>query len=262
MNKIRIWVGCPANNEDLECQAVFAHSLYKHHPNRDDIELTWMMLSREPTSPWYSERRPDGSFHGWNTTGWATPFSPLRWGIPFACGFEGRAIYNDCDQIWMDDVQKLWDQPIPDDKALLMVADGAACVILMDCKRMQKLLPPFDHLRGTAGLYRQVRRDISKHAAPFAGDWNCRDGKGHSTIYDGDVKLLHYTSIPTQPNHRYARARLGNEGKAHWFPGPDAPHPMPEVTKLFEDEYLEALDSEEGPNEFRVAHEFGNYGIR
>ena len=259
MSKIRIFVGTPANNEDLECQAVFAHSLYKHHPNRDDIELTWMMLSREPTSPWYSQKTGN-TYKGWNTRGWATPFSPLRWGIPHACNYVGKAIYCDCDQIFLADVADLWNQEIPGGAALLMASDGASCVMLMDCQRMRQILPTYDRLRGEAGLYRHVRGEIARHSRVFSGDWNCRDGKGHSTIYDGDVKLLHYTMIPTQPNHKYARARLASEGKAHWHPGPDAPHPMHEVPALFDQVYQEAVDAGEGPESFRVSPEFGDYG--
>jgi hypothetical protein len=246
---IRIFVGTPANSEDLECQAAFEWSLRKHHP-QDDIELTWMMVSRDPASPWY----------GWNMKGWATPFSPLRWGIPAACGYQGRAIYNDCDQLYMADVAELWNQPIPDGKALLMAPDGASCTMLMDCERMRKVLPSIERLKREEGYFRQVRRDIVKHSAPFKGDWNCRDGKGHSTIYDGDAKLLHYTLIPTQPNHKYARERLKREGKPHWFAGPDLPHPNPEVTKLFDDTYAEAVAAGRGPEAFRVPEEFGAYG--
>lgn len=253
---IRIFVGTPANNEDLECESVFSYSLRKHHP-ADDIELHWMMLSRDPASPWYSDPQ---ARKGWHTKGWATPFSPLRWGIPHACGYQGRAIYNDCDQIYMADVAELWNQPIPDDKALLMAKDGASCCMLMDCERMKAILPPFEQLQTVEGLYRRVRGDVVKHAAVFQGDWNCRDGKGHQTIFDGDVKVLHYTLIPTQPNHRFARARLQQEGRPHWFPGPDQLHPKPEVTELFDQTFNEAIAAGAGPELFRVAQEFGAYG--
>lgn len=252
---IRIFVGTPASNEDLECQTAFEWSLRKHHP-QDDIELHWMMLSRDPASPWYSNPPNEG----WNTKGWATPFSPLRWGIPAACNYQGRAIYCDCDQIFLADVAELWSQPIPDGKALLMAPDGASCVMLMDCERMQKVLPPIDRLKREQGLYRQVRGTVAQHSAPFKGDWNCRDGRGHKTIFDGDVKLLHYTLIPTQPNHKYARERLAREGKQHWHPGPDQPHPQPEVTKLFDDTFAEACAAGRGPEAFRVQQEFGAYG--
>lgn len=251
---IRIFVGTPANNEDLECQAVLDYSLRKHASQ--PIEITWMMLSHDPDSPWYSDPK---TRKGWNTKTWATPFSPLRWGIPAACNYEGLAIYMDCDQIAMADIAELWSQPIPDGKALLMKG-GASCVMLLDCARLKPLLPEATKLRETQGLYRDVRKSVIKHAAEFKGDWNCLDGSGHRSIYDGDVKVLHYTRIPTQPNHKYARARLKKEGKSHWFPGPDLPHPVREVTELFDRTYAGAIAAGRGPETFRVNPEFGDYG--
>jgi hypothetical protein len=180
--------------------------------------------------------------------------------LPAFYGYQGRCCYFDSDMIFLSDVAELWNQPIPDGKALLMSTDGASCTMLLDCARMQKILPPIERLKREEGYFRQVRRDIVKHSAPFKGDWNCRDGKGHSTIYDGDAKLLHYTLIPTQPNHRYARERLKREGKPHWFAGPDQQHPNPEVTKLFDDTYAEACAAGRGPEAFRVQREFGDYG--
>lgn len=255
---IRIFVGTPANNEDLECQAVLDYSLRKHASA--PIDITWMMLSRDPSSFWFSDPQAKPR-KGWNTKTWATPFSPLRWGIPAACNYEGRAIYMDSDMIAMADIADLWNQPIPNSKAALMTRDGASCVMLLDCARMKQFLPPIETLKGEQGAYRAVRSSVSKNAgAPFVGNWNCRDGETYKTIYDYDVKVLHYTRIPTQPNHRHARARLKGEGKAHWYPGPDQPHPRAEVTELFDKLLAESIAAGRDPETFRVSHEFGDYG--
>lgn len=253
---IRVFVGTPANNEDLECQAVLDYSARLHHP-ADDLQITWMMLSRDPTSFWYSDPQKK---QGWNTRTWATPFSCLRWGIPAACGYEGLAIYMDSDQVFLADVAELWKQPIPDRKALLMSSDGASCVMLMDCARMKKILPPIQQMKITQGSHRGIRGDISRCAGVYAGDWNCRDGREHETIYDGDVKVLHYTHIPTQPNHRHARERLLREGKKHWYPGPDQTHPKREIIDLFDGMLEDAVTAGRGPETFRVSPEFGEYG--
>lgn len=254
---IRIFVGTPASNEDLECQAVLDYSLRKHASL--PLEVTWMMLSRDPSSFWFSDpqARPR---KGWNTKTWATPFSALRWGIPAACNFEGRAIYMDSDQIAMADIADLWNQPIPNGKAALMSKVGASCVMLMDCAAMKSVLPPIDKLKTEQGAYRTVRGGIAKSAAAFAGNWNCLDGENYKSIYDYDVKVLHYTRIPTQPNHRHARARLKAEGKPHWYPGPDVPHPRQEITDLFDKMLAEAIAAGRGPETFRVSPEFGDYG--
>jgi hypothetical protein len=252
---VRIFVGCPANNEDLECQAVLDYSLRKRASQ--PLDITWMMLSRDPESFWFSDPRSTPR-RGWNTKTWATPFSPLRWGIPAACNYEGKAIYMDCDQIALADIADLWNQPIPDGRALLMKG-AASCVMLMDCAAMKPLLPEAETLKSTEGLYRTVRKSAINHSAPFKGDWNCLDGNGHKSIYDGDVKVLHYTHIPTQPNHRHARARLKREGKPHWYPGPDQKHPRAEVTELFDTMLAEAVAAGRGPEAFRVSPEFGEY---
>lgn len=254
---VRIFVGTPANNEDLECQAVLSWSLHKFASG--PLDITWMMLSRDPASFWFSNPNPR---QGWNTKTWATPFSALRWGIPAACDYEGRAIYMDSDQIALADIYDLWNQPIPDGKALLAKGgkEVISCVMLMDCARMKAALPPIDELKGRTGAYREARGKISHVAANYAGNWNCRDGENYRTIYDPDVKVLHYTAIPTQPNHKHARARLKGEGKPHWYPGPDKPHPRPEVNQLFDRMLEEAIAAGKGPETFRVSPEFGEYG--
>lgn len=254
---IRIFVGTPANNEDLECQCVLDYSLRKHASQ--PLDITWMMLSRDPASFWFSnpQARPR---QGWNTKTWATPFSALRWGIPAACNYQGRAIYMDSDMIAMADIAELWNQEMPNGKVALMTRDGASCVMLMDCAKMKTVLPSIDIIKTNEGAYRPVRSGISKSAGAFKGNWNCRDGENYKSIYDYDVKVLHYTKIPTQPNHRHARARLKLEGKPHWYPGPDVAHPRKEVTELFDKTFAETIASGRGPETFRVSPEFGDYG--
>lgn len=237
--------------------AVLSHSLLKHASQL--LEITWMMLSRSRTSFWYSD---PATRQGWNTLTWATPFSALRWGLPAFYNYSGRCIYMDSDMIAMADIAELWNQPIPDGKALL--AKGGkqviSCVMLMDCQRMKGVVPPLHDLKGRVGAYREARGKIAHACADYAGNWNCRDGEHYQNIFDPDIKVLHYTSIPTQPNHRHARKRLKAEGKPHWYPGPDKPHPRPELTKLFDDLLDEAAAVGAGPEAFRVAQEFGEYG--
>lgn len=254
---IRIFVGTPANNEDLECQAVLDYSLRKHATR--PLDITWMMLSKDPKSFWHSDPK---TREGWNTRTWATPFSALRWGIPAACDYKGLAIYMDSDMIAMDDIAKLHDQVIPEGKALL--AKGGAtvisCVMLMDCERMQKVLPSIKQLKGEVGAYRNARGSIAHASADYNGNWNCRDGEGYKDIFDPDIKVHHYTSIPSQPNHKHARARLAKENKPHWYPGPDRAHHRPEINKLFDDLFAECIAAGRGPETFRVSPEFGEYG--
>src|SRR5690349_3684211 len=109
---IRLFIGCSGNNEDLESQAVLEWSIRKNTKRETDI--TWMQLSRDPASPFYS----DGP-HGWQTKFWTTPFSGFRWAIPELCCWEGQAIYSDSDVIFFADIGELWDQPFRDGKCVI-----------------------------------------------------------------------------------------------------------------------------------------------
>ena len=104
---VRIFVGCDPNNCDLEQMMVLDYSVHKHA--RQPVVITWMQLSHDPHSAWYSDQET-GS--GWHTEHWATPFSGFRWAIPESCNFEGRAIYMDADVIVLCDVAELWSHPM------------------------------------------------------------------------------------------------------------------------------------------------------
>lgn len=253
---IRIFVGTPANNEDLEWQAVLDYAL--RSLSKDVLDITWMMLSRDPASFWFSNPQKE---KGWRTRGWATPFTGLRWGIPHYCGFKGRAIYMDSDVIPKSDIGELWRQEIP--RAVLAKRHSEKwlpCVMLMDCEKLKHILPPIETIRDTPGKYLHMMNRIADHTTEFSGNWNCRDGYGYEDMNDPEIKLIHYTRIPTQPNHKYARARLDSVGVPHWFDGPDLPHPRPELTALFDNTYEKAWAKGFRPQGYAVKKAFGNYG--
>src|SRR5688572_10060512 len=96
---IRIFIGAPASNEDLEAQSVIEWSIRKH-TNRD-LEITWLQASNDSSSPLF----------GWNMTEWTTPFSGYRWCVPELCDWRGTAIYLDVDIVVLANIAELWDQP-------------------------------------------------------------------------------------------------------------------------------------------------------
>ena len=208
---IRIFVGCSSNGEDAEAQAMLEYTL--RHYATEPLDIQWMKLSHDLESPWYSNPQKR---EGWNTRGWATPFSAFRWAIPHVCNYEGKAIYMDVDQIARDDIGKLWNQAIPSSAALLSKNSGTFCVMLMDCDKMKAALPAWDALRRTELLYRNVRQSAGRVAAPFQGNWNCLDGENYKNLYDPDIKVIHFTRVETQPHFKYALPRLEREGKRHW----------------------------------------------
>lgn len=138
-NAIPVYVGCSANHEDAEAQAVLEHTLRRHASR--PVEITWMRLSRDPASPFSRTR--------WDISTWATPFSGFRWGVPsFTCG---RAIYVDVDFVFLADVAELFDADMSGARYLSDVCTGIMLFAARDCDAG-------DEARG-----------------PLPGLWNCRD---------------------------------------------------------------------------------------
>lgn len=249
---IRIWVGCSPNNEDLESQSVLEWSLRKHHP-ANDIEIVWMQLSHDPSSAWYSD--PLRGL-GWNSKGWATPFSAFRWAVPAACNYEGRSIYMDSDMIAMADIAELWNQEFRDGyPAISKGKDYRFCVTLFDNARMRQYVPDVDALKASDSMYRTLRGiPVQK----FVGNWNCLDGEKYSSITDPDIKMLHYTAIPTQLHLKYSLPRIAKEGGRHWFTGKPQAHPRKDLQKLFDDLLVEAIANGYPPERYRK-EPYGDY---
>lgn len=257
---IKIFIGTSANDEDLEFMSVVHYSLEKHASQ--PLDITWLRLSRDPDSFWYSDPQKG---KGWQTQGWATPFSALRWGIPAACNFEGKAIYMDLDKIAKDDVTKLWDTPF---KGKPMVSKSEAiCVSMYDNAHMKDLLPPLKRIK-EVGAYRDIRKHFSRPdmIQRYEGNWNCldmrRDGGGeYESIDDPDIKILHFTNIQWQPHLKYAIPRCNAEGIAHWYKkAPPSPHPRKDAIAFFERTLTEANHSGYPIDRYRNSSRFGDYG--
>lgn len=253
---IRLFVGCAPNDCDIESQAVLEYSIRKH--TSMPVEIEWMQLSREPTSPYYS----DGPNGGWTTSQWATPFSGFRWSIPHRCGFEGRAIYADSDVIVLADLAELWQQPIPEGCVALGKAKGSwrYCVSLWNCAATRPFWPSLGKLRCDPGSHGQMLSYMAGHpglVAPFEGDWNCLDGEGHADLLDGSLKALHYTDMSSQPQLAYALPRLKAQGRKHWFDGVVRPHPRADVRRLFDAMLEEAVEAGYLPWRYAVEPPYG-----
>lgn len=259
---IRLFVGCSANGEDAEAQALLEYTLNRHHRSDEQVALEWMMLSRDAASPWYSNPIKR---EGWNTKGWATPFSAFRWAIPHVCDFSGKAIYCDVDKIFMADISDLWQQKIPDDKCMLVKDEVHSCVILWDCERAKRFVPNFEMLRTTEGFYRNVRRNIGSAAARFKGNWNCLDGESYATLTDPDIKIIHFTKVETQPHLKWALPRLRAKNKQHWNQWTlraqqPLPHRRPDVQPLVDTLWQQAQEAGYTAEKYEaLATNFGSY---
>ena len=253
---IRIFVGSAANGEDAESQAVLEYTLRRHASLQ--LEITWMALSRDPASPFYSEGP-----RGWQTKLWATPFSGLRWALPSLCQYRGRAIYMDSDVIVRADIAELWRQEIPAGACVLARRRGGwrLCVSLWDCAAAAAqvgAIVPLKHDPLAHGRLTQKFATDPRLVAPFAGRWNCLDGEDLALDHP-DVKAIHYTSMPHQPHLRIAMARLAANGRRHWFDGEIRPHWRPDLVALFEQLLGEAIAAGYLPSNYEPAEPFGDY---
>jgi hypothetical protein len=253
---IRIFVGTPANNEDLESQAVLEYSIRKHAS--EPVDITWMKLSKNPQSFWYSSAVKR---QGWLTQSWATPFSGFRWTIPEFCGFEGRAIYLDIDMIVMADIAELWHTE-PKDGAFCVAKNADTfCTTLWFNDRARAHLPPAHKIKTQYALYAHLRRKFNPtQVQGFAnGNWNCLDGESYKSIRDPDIKIVHCTSIPTQPQLRYAIPRLEAKGQRHWSNKRPEKHWRQDIIDLFDEMLEEAKAAGYPPERYESTDTFGKY---
>ena len=238
---IKVFVGCDPNNCDLEQMMVLDYSIRKHtqHP----VEIMWMQLSSDATSPWYSNATTD---EGWHTEKWATPFSGFRWAIPELCNFEGRAIYMDTDVIVLCDINELWSHPM-DDKSIVIAKGGSStarlCTSVWDCNKAKKYLPTLKEMRADPASHKKLMQLIKEKpqlVQPYKDSYNNIDGEG---LAIEEIKVLHYSDMGTQFSHKYALPRLQATGQEHWFDGAIMPHPRQDLTELFDQYYQEALSA-------------------
>ncbi|MGD8832640.1 MAG: ELM1/GtrOC1 family putative glycosyltransferase, partial [Pseudomonadales bacterium] len=130
---------------------------------------------------------------GFDRHAWRTGFTNYRFAIPELAGRTGRAIYNDVDQIYLDDPAKLFDLPL-DGHGYLAVSAEDTSVMLIDCARMAR-----DWNLETACTRSKSQLLRAGQApdlwGPLEGRWNARD----TEFPRSQIRLLHYTALHLQP---------------------------------------------------------------
>lgn len=247
---IKIFVGCDPNNCDLEQMMVLDYSVRKNtkHP----IEITWMQLSHDRQSPWYSDETTQ---EGWRTEKWATPFSGFRWAIPELCHFEGRAIYMDADVIVLCDIAELWSHPMQNDAMVIAKGGKSAarlCTCVWDCEKAKSYLPPLKEIQDNPDGHKNLMRLLKEKpelVEPYQHSYNNIDGED---LPISEIKILHYSDMGTQFSHKYALPRLAEANQKHWFDGKIMPHPRADLSELFDTYYQEAIDSGYQPENYMI----------
>ncbi|MET4806874.1 class I SAM-dependent methyltransferase [Limibacillus sp. MBR-115] len=149
---------------------------------------------------------------GYDRRGWKTGFTNYRYAIPAMAGGQGRAIYNDVDQVYLSDPAELFDLEM-DGAGILGITGRETSVLLIDCEKMATFWS-IDEAK--AGRKHRYFRDITHGNnlwGQLPGEWNARDEE----FEQGKSKCFHFTTLQTQP----------------WQPFPDQllykPHPDGEV---------------------------------
>ncbi len=171
---VRIYLG--TERGQFRAERVFIWSVEKY---RDPSRVYEIYLLRD--------------LKGFQRRFWLTGFTNYRFAIPAFANYQGRAIYNDTDQIYLKDPALLFDTPM-NEAGFLSINDRDTSVMLIDCQRMRSAWNAADVRRlGRKTLELRARRAGLWGA--MDGGWNARDSE-----YDpSHSHLVHFTTLHTQP---------------------------------------------------------------
>ncbi|MFQ5659633.1 MAG: ELM1/GtrOC1 family putative glycosyltransferase [Gammaproteobacteria bacterium] len=131
---------------------------------------------------------------GFDRRRWLTGFTNYRFAIPDFAGRQGRAIYNDVDQIYLSDPALLFDTSMSG-HGYLSINDNDTSVMLIDCARMAEVWNLEAARYGRKNVLLASARRLPQLWGPLAGEWNVRDDEYAA----GSSHLIHYTALHTQP---------------------------------------------------------------
>jgi len=130
---------------------------------------------------------------GFDRRRWLTGFTNYRFAIPDYAGRQGRAIYNDEDQIYLKDPALLFDTDM-NGHGYLSISDNDTSVMLLDCARMA---PVWNLDTARSGRKHRLQGHALQRGlrGTLDGGWNARDDE----YRPGSSGLIHYTALHTQP---------------------------------------------------------------
>ncbi|MGI8440582.1 MAG: glycosyltransferase [Thermoleophilaceae bacterium] len=195
---IRVFVG--ADESQLVPAAVLEYTIRKNTSRRVEFNVMRDLPVPMPSDP---AKRP------------RTGFSFYRFMLPELVGYEGRALYLDCDMQVFADMSELWELPFGDETVLCTYQPKPPerwsgnksfkpgrhlAVMLLDCSRLH-----WDVAEIVRGLdedrygYTELMSDLAvvpeeQISERIPVEWNSLEH------YDPtQTKLVHYTAVPTQP---------------------------------------------------------------
>lgn len=135
---------------------------------------------------------------GFHSRFWLTGFTNYRFAIPHFAGKAGRAIYNDVDQIYLQDPAELFDLEMGEHSYLAIDA-GDISVALFDCEKMSRIWSLQDAQTGRKNPLLARASSVPGQWGKLEGSWNARDRE----YVPGESGVLHYTSLHRQPWHPF-----------------------------------------------------------
>jgi lipopolysaccharide biosynthesis glycosyltransferase len=218
---IRLFIGSSPKNSIEE--KVFRYTLQKYTNSPIEINVidgttgsvTTMGTGSVKTLPTHLVNRIKG----------ATAFSMARWAIPEWCGYQGRAIYCDSDQLALADLSTLWTSDLQGATLAIVPAKQAkssrhffkdflkdyvnteetyylTSVMLMDCEKaavwsLKSLVDSLDCQNFSLGDLMYVSSAFRDHfnltVANLPSEWN------HLDYVDRSSKIVHFSDLTTQP---------------------------------------------------------------
>ena len=221
LDPIRIFIGSSVRNV-IE-QKVYCYTLKKHTQRPIDFNII-DGLNGTVTNLDTGEVKQLPS----DTTKYipgATAFTLARWAIPEWCGYQGKAIYCDSDQLAMADIAELWDLDLGESFFAAVPVKKAKCyphyvrlflqnyleaeddyylasVMLMDCEKASGW--SLDSLVKLVNAGAFTLEQMMYLCAPFRdyfgitikalpNEWN------HLDVVYPESKIVHFTDMSTQP---------------------------------------------------------------
>src|SRR6056297_1577170 len=171
---VRIFLG--SERRQFRAERVFIWSVEKH---RDPSRIYEIHLLK--------------GLRGWISGFWITGFTNYRFAIPYFRDYQGRAIYNDVDQVWLTDPAELFDRDMGK-AGFLSINDHDTSVMLIDCARMAPVWNR-ESLRRTTRKRLEARARGATLWGELPGRYNARDAE----YVAGQSACVHFTTLHTQP---------------------------------------------------------------
>ena len=221
---IRVFIGW--DSREPIAFDVLAHSIQRHASQ--PVAITQVRLDQL-----------DGVFRRERNPLQSTEFSFSRFLTPYLCGYEGWAVFMDCDMLMRDDVAKLW--ALRDDRYAVQVVKHVhvpreetkflgsvqtkyekknwSSVMLLNCARCKALTPEYVNTASGLELHQFKWLQGDHLIGEIPHEWN------HLVGFDkprADASLVHFTI-----GGPYFEEYRGCEYSAEWFAERDAMAALP-----------------------------------